>query len=351
MTHLETVWRQLLQRRLLPVAILMVAALAAIPFLLAKDPKPAPPAPVTDTDRATAAAALPEPIVETVDAAEPQRRRRVLGARKNPFQPAAAPKDEEIASEPTASTPVTGAPGSTGSAGATTTAPKSGATGGSTGGTTMPGMGDAPAAGGSEPPVADPPKAKKPEPKEHELYSITVRFGDSTAGGLKRMTVGRLRPLPNADAPVLVYLGVSEDEDTAVFMVDEGVEVAGDGVCRPSPSNCETLHMRKGDTEFFDVKGASDDTAAAGAQYQLDLLDIKRKTTKSARKAEAARARESKAGRRVLRARQAAAGPLRYRYDAKRGVVKKLDRAAYKAAVARVARAALASAGAFDITR
>jgi hypothetical protein len=349
MTHLETVWRQLLQRRLLPVAILMVAALAAIPFLLAKDPEPAPPAPVTDTDRAIAAAALPEPIVETVDAAEPQRRRRVLGARKNPFQPAIAPKDEETASEPTASTPVTGAPDTTGSAGGTTTAPTS--TGGATGGSTLPGPSDAPAPDGGEPPAGDPPAAKKPEPKEHELYSLTVRFGDSTAEGLKRMNLQRLRPLPNADDPILVYLGVSEDEDTAVFMVDEGVEVAGDGVCRPSPSNCETLHMRKGDTEFFDVKGASEDTAAAGAQYQLDLLDIERKTTKSARKAEAARARESKAGRRLLRARQAAAGPLRYHYYAKRGVVKKLDRTAYKAAVARVARAALASAGGFDITR
>ena len=34
-----------MQRRLLPVAILLVAALVAVPFLLAKDPEPVAPAP------------------------------------------------------------------------------------------------------------------------------------------------------------------------------------------------------------------------------------------------------------------------------------------------------------------
>ena len=45
MSALTNLWRQLQQRRLLPVAILMVAALVAVPFVLAKDPEPVPQAP------------------------------------------------------------------------------------------------------------------------------------------------------------------------------------------------------------------------------------------------------------------------------------------------------------------
>ena len=67
--------------------------------------------------------------------------------------------------------------------------------------------------------------------------------------------------------------------------------------------------MRVGDTEFFDVK---DEQGNVSAQYQLDLLDIKRSTTTSAEKANAARAKVSKAGRRALRSRSGAV-PLRWR--------------------------------------
>ena len=42
MSVITDTWRQLVRRRLWPVAALLVAALAAVPFLLAKDPEPAP---------------------------------------------------------------------------------------------------------------------------------------------------------------------------------------------------------------------------------------------------------------------------------------------------------------------
>jgi hypothetical protein len=74
------------------------------------------------------------------------------------------------------------------------------------------------------------------------------------------------------------------------------------------------------------------------AQYQLDLLKINRSTTASATRARAARLQESEAGRKVLSARESDSGPLRYRYDAKSGMVRKLDRKAYRALVARTAR-------------
>jgi hypothetical protein len=127
-------------------------------------------------------------------------------------------------------------------------------------------------------------------------------------------------------------------------MVDEGVVAQGDAECNPSPDNCETMHMRVGDTEFLDV---TDEDGNVSAQYQLDLLDIKTKRTADAAKAAKARTKASKAGRSILRARQAAAGPLRYRYDAKSGTVRKISKRAYKALLAKSARAALGTAGGF----
>ena len=40
MSLITDTWHQLVQRRLLPVAVLLLAALVAVPLLLAKDPEP-----------------------------------------------------------------------------------------------------------------------------------------------------------------------------------------------------------------------------------------------------------------------------------------------------------------------
>ena len=154
----------------------------------------------------------------------------------------------------------------------------------------------------------------------------------------------RLKALPSAEDPVLVYLGPGKDGKSAIFLVDEGVEAQGDGSCKPSPHNCETIHLAVGDTEFFDV---TDESGSVTDQYQLDLLAIKKSSTDDKGKAAAARAEQSDAGRRVLRARQAASGPLRYRYDTKSGTVRKIPARAYKALLAKSARVALGTAGGF----
>jgi hypothetical protein len=335
MKPLETVWRELVSRRLLPVAILLVAALAAIPFVLAKKSEPVAPAPSVGGGAVSAPASSPDDsVVSLVTDGDGAKRRRVLGARKNPFEPAPAPKSTEKVqgpvSEPVQATAQTG----TGSSG-------SGSTSTSTGGSTPSGSSTPPA---STPPASAPPASAPAAPKPHyELYSLTVRFG-STDGELKKSNLPRLKALPGADNPVLVYLGLAKDNKTAVFMVDSNVDPEGDGTCDPSPANCETIRLKVGDTEFFDVK---DDTGATTAQYQLDLLKIKKSTTASAAQAKAARAKVSAAGRRVIRARQKANGPLHWSYDAKSGTVRKLDGKQYRAIVAKTARIALAFSGGY----
>jgi hypothetical protein len=305
-----------------------------VPLLLAKDPEPVA-APVVEAPEthATDAAALAEPVVTLVEQGTPERRRRVLGARKNPFEPAPY-KDPEAATAASAGKPA--------NAGATSPAPSSEETkpedsAPSSGGGSGAPAGNAPSTAPAPQAPADPAPAKR-----HELLSLTVRFGDSESGRLEKLNLARLKPLPSAEDPILVYLGVSEDKKSALFLVDSRVEAQGDGSCRPNPVNCETISLREGETEFFDVL---DEEGKTQAQYQLDLVDIKRGTTTSAQKAAAARAKESKAGRRVLRAHRSAVGPLRYRYDAESGTVRKLPARAYKALVAKLAKVAATFSG------
>ena len=323
MKPLETVWRPLVERRLLPVAILLIAALVAIPFLLASEPEPVvpvTPAPVAGAESLTATSPGADSIVSLVADGEPAKRRRVLGARKNPFSPGPAQKVKQPPAPASASQQQAPAPAGDSPSGS----------GGSASGPSTPPSSTPPST--TPPAVGGPPAAPRPK---YELYSLTVRFGSSESESLDKLNLARLKALPSNKDPVLVYLGVAEDEKTAVFLVDAGVEPQGDGTCRPNPANCETIHLREGDTEFFDVK---DEAGNVTEQFQLDLVDIKRRTTASAAKAKAARARASEAGRDVLQARKATSGPLRYRYDAKSGTVSKLDAKAFKALVARTAK-------------
>jgi hypothetical protein len=324
MSVLTDTWRQLVQRRLLPVALLLVAALAAVPLVLAKKSEPAA-TPVTAAPKpaatsASASAATAAPIVSLVEDGERTKRRRVLGARKNPFQPA----------------PVKLARPSTSTSRSTSGTPAG------TGGTPVDGNSGSGSPSVGSPLVPTTPGVTTPTaPKRsYELYSLTVRFGDASSESLSRMNLSRLKALPSVEEPILVYLGVSGDKKTAIFMVDTGVVAQGDGTCRPHPSNCETIHLQEGETEFFDV---TDENGNVTSQFQLDLVDIKQRKTADAAQARKARAKASPAGRVILEARTSAMGPLRYRYDARTGTVRRLGEKAFQAVVAKFAKAAAAA--------
>lgn len=295
MSAVTDLWRQLVQRRLWPVAIALIAALAAVPLILAKepDPAPAPAAPEALVDDELARA----PIVTLTTSSDGNGRRHVLGRAKNPF--AAAKPANDVVTTDKATDPVV------------QSSPSASPASGGSGGTSTPGA-SAPS-GTTDPPVTPAP-APTPTPKTYSMYELTVRFGD--ASGSDRQSLERLQPLPAAAEPVLIYLGVLKDGKTAVFLVDHGVQAIGDGDCRPSPDECETIRLRAGDTEFIDVK---DEAGAVTAQYQLDLLKIHRTSTTSAREAKAS----SKAGQRLLRARVSDDGPKEYRWDDATGTLEK----------------------------
>jgi hypothetical protein len=263
MSAVSTLWRQLVQRRLLPVAILLIAGLVAVPLLLAKDPDPVPAPPPAQVD--TKSELANDPIVTAATAEEASKRRKVLGAAKNPFAVAEEPAPEATAP---AADPA-------GSAAPESPAPEAGGT---------PAGGSAPSSDVTAPSVPTTPTEPAPAPKKYAPGELTVRFGDGEE--VKRRSLEKLEALPSSSNPVLIYTGLLKDGKVAEFLVDSGVEAIGDGECNPSPDACETLRLREGETEFLDIK---DETGAVVAQYQIDLVEIHNAGGGSASKAKSAR--------------------------------------------------------------
>ena len=293
MNALADPFKQLVERKLWPLALLLVAALVAVPLLLSEKPADTSPLPLATTG-VPAGQGETESVVSLADANETDKLRAVLGSRKDPFRPAQfhrVPKDETL----------------TQGAGQATVVDPTGSSGGSSGGSTAPSgspVVDTP----TETPV---PAAPTPAPKTYELYSLEVRFGP-TDGELVSRNVKRLTGLPGG-SPALLYLGLMPDHKTAVFLVDAGVNVLGDGECDPSPDNCQTLTLEKGETEFIN---------RGDEQWELDLIDIHVKKTTDAKAARKARAAEARNGRKL--ARRMGARSSAYRYDASQGTLQRV---------------------------
>jgi hypothetical protein len=291
MSLVKDTWQQFVQRRLWPVAIVLLAALVAVPVLLAKNPTPAAPVPAPANGGASASTdvAMTQPVVSP--AQRDDSRRHVLGARKDVFRP-------EVTPTPTPSTTtVTSSKTSKSSTGGT---PAGGNSGGSTTPITVP----AGTGGGIVTPGVT-----KPKPKTWPGDSLTVRFstGDTTA---PKSVLLKDKGLPadgaagaTTDAqPLLVYLGLAKGGKEALFLLDASLKADGDGRCDGDGSaDCATLHLRAGDTEFLDVIG---DAGTVTASYQLDLLAIhpSKKTKAAAAKA----AKQARAARKSARAATAA---------------------------------------------
>src|SRR3712207_7315722 len=63
-------------------------------------------------------------------------------------------------------------------------------------------------------------------PPRSTLFPYTTLFRSSR-------NVKRLTGLPGGTHPAVLYLGLTDDHQSAVFLVDAGVNVLGDGECDP----------------------------------------------------------------------------------------------------------------------
>jgi hypothetical protein len=291
MNVLADPFKQLVERKLWPIALLLVAALVAVPVLLKKDNTTTLPDPV---------AAVPagqgdtESVVSLGDAEQRDSVRAVLGDRKDPFRPAQV----HHIKRDTALTQNAGSPTAVDSGAAQTPAGTDTGTGG-TGTTTTPDV------------TVTPTATPTPAPKTYDLYSLQVRFGP-TDGELVTRNVKRLTALPGGQHPAALYLGLLSDHKSAVFLLDAGVEPLGDGHCDPAPTNCQTLTLRKGETEFL---------TRGDKQWELDLVDINVKQTTDPDKASESRRSIAPNGRKALRALGSRAN--RYEYDSAAGSLRR----------------------------
>ena len=258
MNAVTNTWRQLVRSKLWPLAVLLLAALVAVPFLLARDPQaPEPLAPLPVASEA--GDSIAEPVVAKVSTEDRDRRRRVLGVRKDPFRPAPVKKSKTEQEQQQDDL--------------------------------VPPPGGGPVTGGGTPTGGEP----APEKTYYSAGTIIVRFGEAVENTtLEQFPITKMSAVPSEELPLLVYMGLTKDGKKAKFLVDASVEVDGDGDCKPHRSNCEVIELAVGETEFLDVRETEDaddedepaldpteDTEEEGeapivASFQLDLVDIKR---------------------------------------------------------------------------
>ena len=240
------IWHDLRAKRLWPVAVALLLGLIAIPVLLAKPsgeqrgaPAPSPSAYGATEPKALASVKLAtddrDSQLDTFDPSDP------FGA---PSTGASGAGSAEVAAaDPSASdgavagpNPVTSS-GETGSSGSVSSDGSSGSTGESTGGSTGGGHNTTPR-------------------RVQYSYVADVRF---TVNGETREIKGLqpLEMLPRTASPVLVFMGVAADEQTAVFLVDDTLreapedEAATDGRCEPTRARCVAVHIKPGARHAF----------------------------------------------------------------------------------------------------
>lgn len=256
---LTDVFRDLRDRRLLIPAIALLAALVAVPMLLSRsqDGAPPPPAPAGEV-ALEGVATQPAVLAESVTVRDYKQRLDELKS-KNPFsEHFSAPEIGKGAGlEGLGGAPVTDVP-----AGATTDTGTIGASSSRTTTSSSTSTSTDTSSGSNHSPP-------KPDPITRFLtHRIDVLVGP--VGSVEqRNGVEQLKLLPSNSAPVLAFLGVSEDGRRAVFLVSDDVSgTSGDGACFPSPASCRYVVMREGDERTFDY-------TPDGLTYKLKLRQIR----------------------------------------------------------------------------
>jgi hypothetical protein len=229
-------YADLRDRRLLPLVVVLVVAIAAIPFLLGGDDGsrsqaslPASPA-VTGTPARASFAVVP---------ADPGLRayRERFGHRpsQDPFsQPASASGSEGAASEGAGSSSTAGAAGETiegGSTGAETTTVEVPPPGGETeGGDTT---------------------TKVVVQKQVLGYEIDARAGFVGSVHAQQGIPPATR-LPSRKNPVVVFVGLSKDKNHALFLMTSNVTAYyGKGQCAVDKQSCQLLELGPGKSATF----------------------------------------------------------------------------------------------------
>lgn len=247
-------WLDLREKRLAPVALLLLAGIIAVPIVLAKGQDEAPPAPAPTGTTAAAIA----PVIESQPQEGPASSKLQTFSPRDPFEPTSR------VSAATTGTPATGATGTTGTTGTTGATTPTDTGGGST-------IGTGPTTGTGTTGTGDTRSTTGETKSRVFTYTVDLRFGE--AGDVKAFNdVRRLQLVPDETDPKIVFLGVTTTGKTAVFLIDSKIGVdTGEGRCRPSSDECTFLYLRPDDDHDQAVLSDSD-----GTTYHLRLRKISR---------------------------------------------------------------------------
>jgi hypothetical protein len=277
MSFARNIIRDLVEKRLWPVALLMVVAIIAIPVLGGG----------TSSSNSSSDEALPTTPGATATAASaieligPPAVRTRAGKLVDPFR-------RSKVKEPDTTTTSSGSEPATGGA----TAPEDSGSGTDT---TTP-----------APSLA--------------VYRTSVRFGTSDSDSpAKERRISRLTPLGELLNPAAMYLGVDAGGKHALFLL--GPDATSDGEATCHGANCRVIALAPGETQVIDQTPLG----AAPQQFDLEVASVTRHKLASAAKAANARKRVHPDGADVLRLIAEDAKTLEalsgFAYDRSRGVV------------------------------
>jgi hypothetical protein len=229
-------WHDLREKRLAPVAVVLLLGLVAVPVLLAKPAENPGPAPVVAAPKPADREALAA-LTKVKLGNDEVGKGSTLGVfdPDNPFKPPKGAIKKATTGVSGSAGPDTGGP-STPSGGSPSTPDTTGG-----GGVTSPGAPNVPTnpgtgGGGTSTTVYK--------------YVVDLTF---TANGRTRHIKGmeKLDMLPSDSSPLLIFMGVTAKGGDAVFLVDSTLEAAGEGRCKPSESECAFAYIGAGARYMF----------------------------------------------------------------------------------------------------
>jgi hypothetical protein len=276
MNSVRDLLRDLVERRLWPVALLLVVGAVAVPVYLGRssshDTAGNAPLPGATAQAGGKASKTAVTIDQSADESAG------VGHVRNPFKQKHVPTAKKAATTTDSSKTTSSGGGASPSDNASPSTPSSGGT--DNGGATTP-------------------AAPTDTPKKTDVDVSHVSLHLGPIGALVTFKdVARLSPLPSAGNPLFVFTGVLKDGKTAVLLPSSTVQISdeSDVSCKPSNKSCQRLELEQDDTVFYKLAGD-----ATATQYQLDVISVHLKKGESAKAAAAALGRHSNAGAAMLR--------------------------------------------------
>lgn len=239
------------QKRLWPVAAVLLAAIVAVPVLLSNSASPSSPQASLPAIPPASGTSLP-----TINAQATPTTSHLTGSAHNPFATSAS-----AASSVTSSGGTSIGSGGTSTLGVGSTVTGASSTGTSTGSTGTSGAGSSTVSSGgtgSTPPSITGNSKPKPAPtglSSTQSYDVAMAITNADGGVDTFGQMARLSAVPDSQRPLLVELGVLQGGKRVLFAVQPGTVINGPGTCTPGPIDCEVLSLSQDETESVSSQG------------------------------------------------------------------------------------------------